>query len=152
MLHRLGSGGAVHRGHDRVEVRDIHDETDALGILGVDERPDVGDAERAEDLLPLRRGKPVLGILDDVVVGDHGWHGWLLGAGQRRQPGCSEPMALHVGAATEAARARSTIAKAWAKPWCGFGPEAARTGDRIGIRNLGIHPARSAAWTRAAWA
>src|SRR5947209_20435756 len=42
-------------------------------ILRVDERADVRDAERAEQLFALGRGEPMLGVLD-VVMGNHGGH------------------------------------------------------------------------------
>jgi hypothetical protein len=45
---------ALYRGHHRAHVWDIHQDADPRRLLRIDEGADVGDAERAEELLPLR--------------------------------------------------------------------------------------------------
>jgi DNA-binding NarL/FixJ family response regulator len=73
VLHRVGHRRVLHSGHDHVQVSDIHQHRDLCAVLGVDEGPDVCDSERAEDLFTLRRGKPVVCVLD-IVVPDDGGH------------------------------------------------------------------------------
>ena len=60
MLHRLGRPRGLHRTRQRVHIGHVHEHGHAIGVLRVDERPDVGDAQRPEELLALRRGEPVL--------------------------------------------------------------------------------------------
>ena len=73
MRHRLGHRGRPHRRHERVHVGNIHEHRHPRGVLRVDKCPNIGDAEGAEDLFALRRGKLMLLILH-VVVADHGGH------------------------------------------------------------------------------
>src|SRR4051794_34703719 len=72
--HRLAHRRVLHRGHEPIHVRYIHEHRDLRGLLRVDEGPDVGDAERPEDLLALRGSQPMLRVLD-VVMSDDGRHG-----------------------------------------------------------------------------
>jgi Domain of unknown function (DUF6766) len=54
----LGHRRGLHRGHNAVHVGHIHQHGHLGRVLRVDERPNVGDAQRAEDLFALWRGKP----------------------------------------------------------------------------------------------
>src|SRR3954453_6327832 len=78
VLHGVGHLLVLHSGHDHVQVSDIHQYRDLCAVLGVDERPDIRDSERAEDLFSLRRGKPVVCVLH-IVVPDDGRHAASLG-------------------------------------------------------------------------
>src|SRR5262245_54386347 len=73
VLHRLGACRRLHRGHHRIHVGHVHENADARAIGGIDEGADVGHAERAEKLLPLRRCEPVVRVRH-VVVAEHRWH------------------------------------------------------------------------------
>ena len=64
----------LHRSHDGVHIRRRPSAAPTLvGVLWVDERPHVRDPERAEELLALRRGEPVILVLH-VVLADDGGH------------------------------------------------------------------------------
>ena len=52
--HCFGRGGRLHDGIQRVHVRHVHHQSHPLRVLRIEERPDVGDAERSKQLLPLR--------------------------------------------------------------------------------------------------
>src|SRR4029077_13736649 len=81
-----------------------------------DERPDVGDAERSEDLLAFRRREPMLLILH-VVVADHSWHaGSSVGVAQRKCWARSEAYACGV-----AGRGRSWTR--WRSRQLGYGSQ-----------------------------
>src|SRR6266511_5832649 len=73
MRHGLGSRPGLHRAHDGVHVGNVHKHCYSGRVLRVDERADVGDAEGAKELFALRRGKPMILVLDFVVC-DHGGH------------------------------------------------------------------------------
>ena len=73
-----GRGRVLHCGHHDVQVSDIHQYRNLCAVLGVDERPDIRDSERAEELFPLRGGKPVVCVLH-IVVPDDGGHAASLG-------------------------------------------------------------------------
>ena len=92
MGHRLCSRRALHDGVQRIHVRHIHHQSHPLRVLRIHERPDVGDAKRSKQLLPLRRTQPMILTLCDVVISNDGRHvvsfvrcpGCLL----VRMPGC----------------------------------------------------------------
>jgi coenzyme F420-dependent glucose-6-phosphate dehydrogenase len=81
--HRLGHDPVMRHGvrallglqhaHHLVKVGDVHEQAHLRRLLRVDERPDVRDAERPEDLFPLPGGQPMVGVLH-IVVGDHRRH------------------------------------------------------------------------------
>jgi hypothetical protein len=73
VLHRLGSRRGLHRSREGFQVGHVHHQSDLGRVLRIDERPDVRNTERAEELLALRRGEPVLGVLH-VVMADDGGH------------------------------------------------------------------------------
>jgi len=58
--HRLCGLRALHRGHNRIHVGHVHEHGDASPVRRIDKGSDVGHAKRAEELFPLRRGKPMI--------------------------------------------------------------------------------------------
>ena len=54
ILHRVGQGRCLHRGHHDVHVGDVHEHRDACRVLLINERPYVGHAKGTEHLFALR--------------------------------------------------------------------------------------------------
>jgi hypothetical protein len=54
MSHGLGRFLALHGCHEGIKVGNVHENGDLRRVLRIDERSDVGDPERTEDLLTLR--------------------------------------------------------------------------------------------------
>jgi hypothetical protein len=52
-VHRAGHFGRLHRSHESVHVGNVHKDSYPLGVLLVDECPDVGDAKGANHLFAL---------------------------------------------------------------------------------------------------
>ena len=77
VCHRLGGRLRLHRSHDGVHIRDLHQQADSRGVLRIDERPDLRHPERPKELLTLGRGEPVVLVLD-VLGSQSQWASRLL--------------------------------------------------------------------------
>src|SRR6266516_3098950 len=89
--HRLGRPLGLHRAHESVHVRNVHEHSNMSPVLRVDERPNVGDTEGPEELFALRRGEPMICVLH-IVVTDYGrhsspWASWADGGCRARRAG-----------------------------------------------------------------
>src|SRR4029453_9362517 len=60
VLHRVSRRLSLHRSHDGIHVRNIHNQADTGAVVRVDERPNVRHAEWAEELFTLGRREPVV--------------------------------------------------------------------------------------------
>jgi len=66
--HCLCGLRGFHRGHQRIHVGHVHQHGDVRLVRQIDKGSNVGHSERAEELFPFRRVKPVTPVLD--FVGD----------------------------------------------------------------------------------
>src|SRR5579864_1284439 len=72
--HRICRLFGLHRTHESIHVCNVHENSNPSPVLWVNKRPNVRDAEGPKELFPLRRGEPMIRVLD-VVVTDDRWHG-----------------------------------------------------------------------------
>ena len=82
----------LHRAHESVHIRNVHQHSNMSPVLRIDERLNVGDTQGPEELLALRRGEPMISVLH-IVVTDYGRHGspWAYWADGGARPRCAGP-------------------------------------------------------------
>ncbi len=71
--HGLGDLLRLQQRSKRIEIRNVEEHGSVRGIVDAEERA-CRDAEGAEELVALRRGEPVL-VVVDLVVADQGDQG-----------------------------------------------------------------------------